>query len=327
MPFRWPSGFGRIPDEDWTRQPLDDFARGYDALASHGWYANLEPTVAELAALLHDGQIVLDYSAGTGILASRLLAKTGPGFGVVNVDSSPKFLRLCLEKFRGEDRAAFRLIRYRKDLDRLQSLDEVVPELSDRADAIVSTNAVHLYYELPATFASWTRVLRPGGKVLVQSGNIPLPEPDARRIIDATVDGVRRGAEEIVREEPRYTRYRAVLDDPVKRAEYELLHRKYFLPLRSLDHYRNALERAGIRVTSVEHRTIRVQAVEWAEFLQLYDEGILGWIGGAEKVEGRAPDPEALADRREVLRRSLERALEGARAFDAVWTYIRGERA
>ena len=71
--------------------------------------------------------------------------------GVVIVDSSPKFLRVALEKFRDDPLVAFRLLRYRKDEKRLERLDEALgaPLLERGVDVIVSTNAVHLYPDLP----------------------------------------------------------------------------------------------------------------------------------------------------------------------------------
>lgn len=62
----------RIPDEDWTRQPVDTFGLRYDTVENHGWYRNLDPTVEDLARHLEDGQLLIDYSGGTGILLDRL---------------------------------------------------------------------------------------------------------------------------------------------------------------------------------------------------------------------------------------------------------------
>ena len=81
------------------------------------------------------------------------------------MDVSSKFLRVALESFRDDERVVFRLLRWLKAEKRLQSLDEVVgSDLLDRgADAITSTNAIHLYYDLDETLASWACVLRSRG--------------------------------------------------------------------------------------------------------------------------------------------------------------------
>src|SRR5438105_2771783 len=106
--FAWPAGFERVPGEEWTRQPLESLALKYDTVQQHGWYHNLDSTVDELAAYLSPGALLVDYSGGTGILADRLLQRIGDRpAGIAIVDSSPKFLRLALDKFRDEPRLAF----------------------------------------------------------------------------------------------------------------------------------------------------------------------------------------------------------------------------
>ena len=172
------AGFARVPDEEWTRQPVDTFGLHYDTVENHGWYKNLDPTVEDLARFLTGDQILVDYSGGTGILLDRLKLRIfDRRFGMLIVDSSPKFLRVALDKFQDDDRVAFRCLRWLKEDKRLQLLEEVLgAELLARGvDAIASTNAIHLYLDLPGTLAWWARVLRPGGRVFVQSGNIRIP--------------------------------------------------------------------------------------------------------------------------------------------------------
>ena len=118
---RLAAGWERIPDEDWTTEPVDAFGASYDNVAQHSWYRNLDPTVEELAHLLADGEILVDYSGGTGILVDRLkLRLFGTQAGAVIVDSSPKFLRAALEKFGDDPRVGLRLLRYLKEEKRLQ---------------------------------------------------------------------------------------------------------------------------------------------------------------------------------------------------------------
>lgn len=327
MPAPWPKGFDRIPDEAWTRQPVKALAEDYDTVEQHGWYANLDPTVEEVTQRLSEGDIVLDYSGGTGILIDRLLdANPDREIGLINVDSSRKFLRLALEKFRDEPRVAFRLIAYLKDQGRLQQVDEVLgrPLLDRGIDGLTSTNAVHLYYDLPETVAAWCRVLKPGAWAHVQSGNIGLPDTvlgDAW-IIDETVHAVAREAETIVQDDDAYASYRDVLDDEDTMAQYHTLREKYFLPARPLDDYTSILEDGGFEIVEIQHRPITARTDEWLSFLSVYHEGILGWVGGAEKIEGEPATPEAVEDRQDLMARALDRVLDGASSFEAMWTYI-----
>src|SRR5207249_12030852 len=133
-PFVWPSGFERIPDEDWTRQPVDTFGLRYDTVENHGWYKNRDPTVEDLARHLTDGQLLIDYSGGTGILLDRLKLRIfDRQVGVLIADSSPKFLRVALDKFGDDERVALRLLRWRKE-DRRS--EEHTSELQSRFDLV-----------------------------------------------------------------------------------------------------------------------------------------------------------------------------------------------
>jgi hypothetical protein len=70
--FTWPGDFVRIPDEEWTRLPVDEFGLNCDDVGNHGWYKNLELTIAQVLAALAPGDLLVDYSSGTGILTRRL---------------------------------------------------------------------------------------------------------------------------------------------------------------------------------------------------------------------------------------------------------------
>jgi hypothetical protein len=50
--FSWLGDFARIPDEEWTRQPVDQFGLNADDVGEHGWYKNLEPTISQVLATL-----------------------------------------------------------------------------------------------------------------------------------------------------------------------------------------------------------------------------------------------------------------------------------
>jgi SAM-dependent methyltransferase len=322
----WPPGFARIPAADWTAMPIGELARKYDSVEHHGWYRNLEPTVDALRAALAPGDLIIDYSGGTGILADWLF-KAAPDLraGIAIVDSSPKFLRLAVEKLRDDDRVAFRLIQYRKADRRLDFLDEVLepPLLARKLDGLVSTNAVHLYYDLPDTVASWVRVLRPGAPVWVQSGNIRNPDaPAGSWIIDETVEAISDLAVELVRADPQWSAYRAGLADAARMAKHADLRRKYFLPVRPLDYYLDVFRAAGLAVERVECRAIEARVVEWFEFLAAYHDGVLGWVGGTEKVDGAPASGEAVRDRLALIRHALDRLFARNDSFRAAWTYI-----
>jgi SAM-dependent methyltransferase len=324
--FQWPPGFQRIPDEDWTRQPVDTFGLRYDTVENHGWYRNLDPTVEDLARHLEDGQLLIDYSGGTGILLDRLnLRIFDRQVGMLVVDSSPKFLRVALDKFGDEERVAFRLLRWLKEQKRLELLEEVIgPELLVcKADAIASTNAIHLYRDLPDTLASWARVLRPSGRVFVQSGNIRNPQArPSEWILDETVWAIHEIATGLVRNDPRYAAYRPLLDDEARMQAHVAYRDQVFLPVRSLEHYQHCLEEAGFTVEEVTARSIDARVEDWFEFLSAYHEAVLGWLGSSVKVDGEAPSKEAVTDRLALIRHAMDTLFGGREAFRCCWTYI-----
>jgi ubiquinone/menaquinone biosynthesis C-methylase UbiE len=322
MDLAWPEGFKRVPEDPWVSGPLETLALKYDTVETHGWYRNLEPTVDDLTAFLKDGHVLIDYSAGTGILVDRLI-KRAPKLaaGMILVDASPKFLRLALEKLGKDGRVAFRWIRYLKEEKRLERLDEVVPP-GFQADAIVSTNAIHLYYGLDETLRSWRKVLKKGGRAFIQSGNIRNPAArEGEWIIDETVDAIHAAAMEIVKAEERWTKYK----DVANMAAYDDLRAKYFLPVRPLDYYIGALHAAEFKIHSLRKRTIEASVKEWYDFLAVYHEGVLGWVGGVEKIEGKAPADEAVKDRLALIRAAMERIFKGKDRFDCCWTYVTAE--
>jgi SAM-dependent methyltransferase len=239
---------------------------------------------------------------------------------------------VALEKFQDEERVAFRLVRYVKEEGRLQPLDEVLEPLlrpgGIGVDAVVSTNAIHLYYDLPETLASWARVLKPDRRTFIQSGNIRNPNANPGEwIIDETVGAIHEMAVGIVRKEPAYARYREVLADDQRMAAYAALREKFFLPVRPLEHYLSVLEETGFRILRVLNQTIEARVDEWYDFLTVYNEGVLGWVGGSPRVEGREPDEQELSDRLTLMRRAMDELFGGADSFPCCWTYIVGARA
>jgi SAM-dependent methyltransferase len=323
--FRWPDGVERIPAEEWARGPLDTFGLQYDRVRTHSWYKNLEPTVAQVLGTLDENKLMVDYSSGTGILAAQLLAHISYPVGILNVDASPKFLRVAVENFKDDDRVAFRLIRYLKEAKRLQTLDEAIePALVDRGcDVLTSTNAIHLYYDLASTVRSWHRVLRPGALAFMCSGNVLNPQSrPGDWIIDETVARVNEIAEETVRTDPAFEQYRPVLDDADRMRAYRQLRDKVFVPVRPLDYYLDTLEDEGFTVLHSYEATIHARVDEWHQLLTAYNEGVLGWFGGTEKIAGTPPAPEAVRTRVFLIRYCLERIFPGQATFPCSWTYI-----
>ena len=106
---------------------------------------------------------------------------------------------------------------------------------------------------------------------------------------------------------------------------YDDLRSKYFLPVRPLQYYLDALHKAGFKVHSLRKRTIEASVKEWYDFLAVYHEGVLGWVGGVEKIEGKAPTEEAVRDRLTLIRAAMDKIFKGKDRFDCCWTYVTAE--
>jgi hypothetical protein len=76
--------------------------------------------VEALAGNLKEDGIMVNYSGGTGILLDRLKLRIfDRRAGLLIVDSSPRFLRVTVDKFATDPRVAFRLLRFLKEEKRI----------------------------------------------------------------------------------------------------------------------------------------------------------------------------------------------------------------
>ena len=141
-------------------------------------------------------------------------------------------------------------------------------------------------------------------------------------IIDETVEVIHSKAMEIVLEEQSFHPYRERLEDADYMSAHDALRKKYFLPVRPLEHYLDSLRTEGFDVASVRHRRIPARVSEWYDFLSVYHEGVLGWVGGAEKIVGGPASAEVIEDRLALMRLAMDRVFNDAFEFGASWTYV-----
>ena len=325
---QWPNNFNSIPEEEWTKSSIGELAEKYDTVEEHGWYDNLNPTVNQIAQHHGSDDIILDYSGGTGILTDRVFkALSSQAPHVLIADSSPKFLRLALEKCKTNPKVAFRLIKYFRRERRLQNLRECIdPSIWQRGlDAVVSTNAIHLYYGLEQTIADWFAILKPGGRIYVQSGNIRNPSsPQGSWIIDETVEHIHHAAIDIVQSRSEYANFRTVLGDKAYMDAHNKLRKKYFLPVRDLAYYEDIFTQGGFALEPTQTALITARVDDWYDFIAVYHEGALGWIGGAQKITGIEASEEIITIRKQVMREAMTVIFSGAEEFFASWTYFQG---
>lgn len=132
----------------------------YDRIAGRydqRWKLYVEGTLVRLKNLmmLTGSERVLDVACGTGELEIKLLGDN-PGQEIVGIDISDKMLEVAGNKLR-----TFSGVRF------VRSLASQLPFADGSFDVVVTANAYH-YFNNPGRAASeMTRVVRPGGRVVI----------------------------------------------------------------------------------------------------------------------------------------------------------------
>lgn len=326
--FHWPEGFERIPDRRWTTAEVREGSLS-SGLGGRGPYENLDPAVEELASTLRDGDLLVDHCGGAATLLDRLRSRIPDReVGVLVADPSTRLLRIALQKYGDDPLVALRSLPFATAEGRLRSLDEVIgPELLARgADAICALSAIDLRADLTEIARSWTRALRPGGKVLISSPNLGNPRAAGEWVLDDTARVIGELAEGLVRGDARYERYLTVLEDDGRMDAHTSEREAVFPRSLPLGRYLDALERGGLRITEVREQTIGIDAGEWCELIRAEHAAVLGWVGGTERVDGREPAPTALADRLAIIDAATDAIFGGRSRLDACCTLITATR-
>lgn len=142
-----------------ARRHWDEQAATFDEAADHGLR---DPAVRRawsdlLLPLLPSGAVVADLGCGTGTL-SVLLA--GAGHDVHGVDLSPRMVEAARAK------AAAAGVRARFTVG-----DAAIPPLEPGSvDVVLARHVLWAFEEPGAVLGSWTRLLRPGGRLLLVEG-------------------------------------------------------------------------------------------------------------------------------------------------------------
>lgn len=314
----------KIIDDEFLKSDVTEFALGYDKVKNHTWYDNLDYLVKLANEYFGEDDLIMDYSCGTGIFCERLLKIKIDSPRILMLDSSPKYLKLSYEKFHRNYKFFFRLIKFIKEENRLQTIEESIgTKSSELLDGIVCSNAVHLYPNIEDTIKSWYNILVKGGKLLINSGNILNPNMDSSSVlIDQTVNDIAKISYDIVTNNPKYSKYVDLIQNFEYINKHDKLRDKYFLPIRPIDFYTEELTRNGFKMIEVKTENIEARVDEWFDFLKVYHEGIIGWIGGSKKITGIEPTEEEINDRIEIIKTALNIIFENNNDFKACWNYI-----
>lgn len=314
----------RIVDDSFLKSEVTEFALGYDKVKNHTWYDNLNYMVDLSKKYFNDDDFIMDYSCGTGIFPERLLKSTVSCPKILMMDTSPKYLKLSYDKFGNNYKFFFRLMKYLKEENRLQTIDETMgKEYKELLDGIVCTNAIHLYPTISDTIKSWDNLLVKGGKLLINSGNIFNPSMDGEsKLIDQTVNEIAKLSYKIVKETPKYSKYCDLINDVEYIEKHDLLRDKYFLPVKNIEYYTDEILKNNFKILEIKTINIDAKVDEWFEFLKVYHEGIISWVGGANKITGVESKENEVEDRIDIIKLALNEMFDNKNDFKACWNYI-----
>lgn len=149
----------------------EDLAATYDRVG-HRQFAHGRELVALLN--LRPGQRVLDVGCGTGLLGAWVAEQLGPGGHVVGIDPLP--LRVVL--------AGRKHPRFTARVGRAEDLSDF-PDAS--VDAVYLNSVLHWVADQPRALAEARRVLRPGGRIAVNSADPTRPH-DSHRLLVGVLD-------------------------------------------------------------------------------------------------------------------------------------------
>jgi demethylmenaquinone methyltransferase/2-methoxy-6-polyprenyl-1,4-benzoquinol methylase len=155
---------GTLPEEQ-VRAMFDRVARGYDLLNSvmtAGLHHQWRRRAVEIAGI-GTGDRVLDVATGTGDLAIELVKHVGPSGEVIGSDFSESMLELARKKapqLRFEWGNALEL-----------------PYADDEFDAATVGFGARNFSDIDRGLAELTRVVRPGGRVLILEMTTPSKPP------------------------------------------------------------------------------------------------------------------------------------------------------
>ena len=252
----------------------------------------LEELMKIVSPKMKPNDVVVDFGAGTGVSAIRLLDHMKININLWLVDNSAAWLGKAYDVLSAKPNVKCFLLE-KKEKDYATLADTIGKEV---ANHVVSANTLHLVPNLEYTFRGIAAALKPNGTFTFQSGNITRDErPVGALMVDDTVKRVHDIALDIVRTDTKFASYKKDLDLRIRMNESQ---RKFVFPdTRSINVYLDALKKAGFDYQEPHFKLFKVQYDDWLKFLRVrrLQAGILPEIGGND------PSPKEESDRDELI--------------------------
>ena len=274
-------------------RPVSRGAAAYhDAVSNAEYYIAILDELMRIASPgIRENDVVVDFGAGTGVSALRLLDHLKVKANLWLVDNSPAWLGKAFEVLGSKPDVKYFLLE--KKGNSYATLAETIGK--NVADHVISANTVHLITDIEETFRGIAAALKENGTFTLQSANIPRHgTPDGALMVDNTVKRVHDIALDIVRNDPRFEKYKKNLGQRIKATEPQ---RRFIFPdTRQIKFYLDALKKTGFKYDAPHFKLFKVKYDDWLRFLRVrrLQAGILPEIGGNEPTPKEETDRDTL---------------------------------
>ncbi len=275
-------------------RPISKGAAAYhEAVSKAKYYVYVLDELMKLVSpKIKSKEIIVDFGAGTGVSALRLIEHLKVTAEVWLVDNSAAWLGKAYEVLNKKSNVKCFLLE--KTPHGYATLADTIGK--DMADHVISANTFHLVPDLEETFKGIADALKNNGTFVFQSGNITQDNrPDGALMVDDSVKRVHKIALDIVRNNPKFEEYKKDLDARISMNESQ---RKFVFPEpRTINVYLDALKKSGFEYEEPIFKLFKVKYSDWLNFLRVrrLQAGILPEIGGHE------PSPKEESDRDELI--------------------------
>ncbi|OGV97423.1 hypothetical protein A2W24_05610 [Microgenomates group bacterium RBG_16_45_19] len=308
-------------------RPTSKGATAYhEAVVKASWHQeNINGMIELLKSSFNEGQVLIDFGAGTGASAIYLLKVLPKTATLWLMDNSASWLGKAYEILHQDQRVRFALLP--KKGNGFTTPDEVIG--TEATDYVISANTVHLIKDLKQTFTGIYRVLKRTGSFTFQSGNITRAgRKPGVLMIDDTINQVHDLAIDLIKTDRPYQKYRHDLKSRIKQ---ETKQRRLIFPKpRSIELYKAKLKAAGFKKIRVTYKLIPIKYIDWLKFLRVrrLQAGILPEVGSREATLKAELDRDRLITRAAKLwfnqlkqQNRLYRS-----SFMAEWIYVTAQK-